>query len=152
MKTKPLQRKQLSQKLSVFIPVTDVVRPAVGWIKAIRSSLGMSLEQIAQKMNVSKQNIQMLERREQEQTITLKSLHEVASAMDMQLVYALVPKDDSLEALIERKAEALAKNIVMRTSQTMILEEQQVEYERLQEAITERKQTIIQEMPKSLWD
>ena len=83
---------------------------------------------------------------------TVKKLKEVAAAMDMQLVYALVPVDDSLDAMIERKAEALAKEIVMRTSQTMVLEDQEVKYERLNEAIKERKEKILQEMPKALWD
>jgi hypothetical protein len=72
--------------------------------------------------------------------------------MDMQLVYALIPKDDSLDALIERKAEALANDLVQRTAQTMILEDQAVTYERLKDAVAERKQEIIQNNPKTLWD
>jgi hypothetical protein len=43
----------------------------------------------------------------------------------MQLVYGLVPKDGSLEALIERKAKQLATQIVLRTSNSMKLEEQE---------------------------
>ncbi len=152
MKTKLLLRRQISQKIASYNDAKEVVQPATGWIKAIRTSLGMSLEQLANKLNVSKQNVQMMERREQQQAITLKKLKEVAAAMDMQLVYALVPVDDSLDAMIERKAEALAKEIVMRTSQTMVLEDQEVKYERLNEAITERKEKILQEMPKALWD
>jgi len=34
----------------------------------------------------------------------VKSLRETANALDMQLVYGLVPKDGSLDALIDRKA------------------------------------------------
>ena len=128
------------------------MNPANGWLNAVRTSLGMSLEQVAHKLGVSKQNVQSLEMREKQKTISLKSLETVAHAMDMQLVYALIPKDDTLDALIERKAEALAYDLVQRTAQTMILEDQEVPYERLKEAVAERKQEIIQNNPKTLWD
>ena len=128
------------------------MNPANGWLNAVRTSLGMSLEQVGQQLGVSKQNVQSLEMREKQKTISLKSLETVAHAMDMQLVYALIPKDDTLDALIERKAEALAYDLVQRTAQTMILEDQEVPYERLKEAVAERKQEIIQNNPKTLWD
>ena len=35
--------------------------------------------------------------------------------MDMQLVYGFVPNDGTLDALIDRKAKELARQIVMRT-------------------------------------
>ncbi|MFZ4262081.1 hypothetical protein ACFRAE_08560 [Sphingobacterium sp. HJSM2_6] len=51
-------------------------------------------------------------------------MKETAQAIDIQFVYALLPKDRSLEELIERKAAILAQEIVMRTTQTMALEDQ----------------------------
>lgn len=147
-----LQRKQLGKKISVFKAAQQEVKPHAGWIKAIRTSLGMSLEQLATKLNISKQSVQSLEKREQEMGITLQSLYDVAAAMDMELVYAIVPKDETLEDLIARKANILAKQIVMRTAQTMALEDQQNSAQRLDEAIEERKQDIILNMPKALWD
>lgn len=147
-----LQLKQLSKKISAFKAVQKEVKPPSGWIKAIRTSLGMSMEQLAVKLKVSKQSVQTLEKREQEMGITLQSLHDVAAAMELELVYALVPKDETLEDLIARKAAVLAKEIVMRTSQTMTLEDQQNSAQRLKEAIEERQQDIIKNMPKALWD
>jgi len=147
-----LLRKQLAPKQAAFRSAKTIVNPANGWLNAVRTSLGMSLEQVAHKLGVSKQNVQSLEMREKQKTISLKSLETVAHAMDMQLVYALIPKDDTLDALIERKAEALAYDLVQRTAQTMILEDQEVPYERLKEAVAERKQEIIQNNPKTLWD
>lgn len=152
MKRFNLLRKQLAQKQAAFGSAKTIVNPANGWLNAVRTSLGMSLEQVARKLGVSKQNVQSLETREKQKTISLKSLEAVAHAMDMQLVYALIPKDDSLDALIERKAEALAYDLVQRTAQTMILEDQAVTYERLKDAVAERKQEIIQNNPKTLWD
>ena len=147
-----LLRKQLAPKQAAFRSAKTIVNPANGWLNAVRTSLGMSLEQVAHKLGVSKQNVQSLEMREKQKTISLKSLETVAHAMDMQLVYALIPKDDTLDALIERKAEALAYDLVQRTAQTMILEDQEVPYERLKDAVAERKQEIIQNNPKTLWD
>ena len=72
--------------------------------------------------------------------------------MDMQLVYGFVPNDGSLDALIDRKAKELAKQIVMRTSNSMKLEDQQNSAERLEQAIQERTIAIKNEMPKILWD
>jgi hypothetical protein len=70
----------------------------------------------------------------------------------MKLVYGFVPKDGSLDALIERKAKELAIQIVMRTSQTMLLEDQANTEERLQKAIEDRTNELKRDMPKTLWD
>ena len=85
-------------------------------------------------------------------SITIKALREVANALDMQLVYGFVPKDGSLDALVDRKARELAKQIVLRTSNTMKLEDQENSQERIGKAIEERATAIRSEMPKALWD
>jgi len=126
--------------------------PPAGWLKAIRTSLGMSMEQLGRKLSVTKQSVADIERREKDESITLRSLHEAAEALDMQLVYGLVPKDGSLHALIERKATELATKIVLRVSNTMKLEDQENTKERIRKAIEERTAIIVQEMPKVLWD
>ena len=119
-----LQLQQLNAKMQVFASVRKVASPPTGWIKAVRHALGMSLEQLGSKLSITKQSTQALEEREKDGSITIKSLREAANALDMQLVYGLVPKDGSLDALIDRKARELAKQIVMRTSNTMKLEDQ----------------------------
>lgn len=152
MNTKKIRLKQLDQQLAQFQASGTIMVPNVGWIRSIRNSLGMSLQQLAKKMGISLQSVQEMEMREREKTITLKTLGDVADALDMKLVYALVPKDGSLDRLIERKARALASEIVQRTSQHMLLEDQSVSYERLQEAVEERTQELKNDIPKSLWD
>lgn len=147
-----LQRKQLSRKIAEFERLTGALPPAGGWLKAIRTALGVSLEQLGNKLEISRQSVMALEIREKSQSITLRSLAEAAEAMDLQLVYALVPKDGTLDALIERKAEELARKIVTRTSQSMKLEGQENSADRLVEAFEERKADILQKMPKALWD
>ena len=83
---------------------------------------------------------------------TIKSLREIAHALDMQLVYGFVPNDGSLDALIEKRATELATKIVLRTNNTMKLEDQGNTNERIKKAIKERADEIKTEMPKILWD
>jgi phage terminase small subunit len=72
--------------------------------------------------------------------------------MDMELFYVLVPKDGSLQKLIERRARRLAEEIVLSTNQTMKLEGQAVSEERLKQAIEEQTEDLQREIPKRLWD
>ncbi len=152
MNTRKLQLEQLEQKILAFKGVEHSVPPSVGWIKTVRVSLGMTLQQLAGRLLVSKQNVSVMEAREAEGAITLKSLREVASALDMHLVYGFVAKDGSVDQLIDRKARALATQIISRTSTTMRLEDQENNPHRLERAIQERMILIKNELPKSLWD
>jgi predicted DNA-binding mobile mystery protein A len=152
MNSKKLQIAQLEQKLKGFSTAQKVPVPPTGWLKAVRVSLGMSMQQLADKLSITKQSVQGIELREKEGTITLKSLRETANALDMQLVYGLVPKDGTIENLIDRKARELAKRIVSRTSHTMKLEDQENSQRRISKAIEERTAVIKNELPKVLWD
>lgn len=147
-----LQIQHLNTKMLALTPLQKIAIPPTGWIKAIRSALGMSLQQLGNKLSITKQSVLDIEKREKDGTITLKALREVAKALDMQLVYGLVPNDGSLEALIERKAKELATQIVLRTSGTMKLEDQENTKQRIEKAIQERALAIQHEMPKILWD
>jgi predicted DNA-binding mobile mystery protein A len=152
MGKKSLQLQQLNSKMLGFTSLQQVAIPPTGWIKAIRTAIGMSMQQLGNKLNVSKQGILDIEKREKDGSITIKSLKEIARALDMQLVYGFVPNDGSLELLIERKAKELATQIVMRTNNTMKLEAQENTKQRIVKAIQERTTIIKTEMPKTLWD
>ncbi len=143
---------QIDKKLETLKPLSSVVIPYKGWIHTFRTAIGMSLRQLGAKMKVSAQNIRQLEEREVTGTITLNSLKQVAESLDMKLVYGFVSKHNSLEKMIENRAYEIAEEIVSRTHQSMILEDQQVNYEHLKKAIENKKQEIINEMPKYLWD
>ena len=152
MNKRKLQLDQLDRKFKGFGTAAQVTPPPTGWLKAVRTSLGMSLQQLAEKLSITKQSVQEIEKREKEGTITLKTLKEAANALDMQLVYGLIPKDGSIDDLIERKAKELAVRIVSRTSNTMKLEDQENSKQRIKKAIEERTSIIKNEMPKMLWD
>ncbi len=152
MGNKSLQLQQLNSKMLGFATLKQVAIPPTGWIKAIRTAIGMSMQQLGNKLNVSKQGVMDIEKREKDGSITIKSLREIARAMDMQLVYGFVPNDGSLDALIEKRATELATQIVMRTANTMKLEDQANSKKRIETAIKERAAAIKNEMPKILWD
>ncbi len=152
MNKNKLQIEQLESRIKLFSATRELPNPPTGWVKAIRTSLGMSLQQLANKLSITKQSVQEIETREKNGAITLNSLRETARALEMELVYGFVPKDGSLDAYIEAKAYELAEKIVSRTSQTMKLEDQEIAYKRIKKAIEERTLLIKEEMPKSLWD
>ncbi len=133
-----------------FVGEIDV--PPRGWIYTVRTAINMSLSQFAKRLNKTVPSVREIEEREQNRTITLKKLIEVADALDLRFFYFLVPKDVTLEKLIKKRALQLAQEIVLRTSHSMSLEEQKPSDERLQKAIRERAENIKLEMPKYLWD
>jgi predicted DNA-binding mobile mystery protein A len=152
MGKRSLQRQQINSKMMGYASLKMVAVPPTGWIKAIRTALGMSMQQLGNKLNISRQGVMDMEKREKNGSITIRSLREIARAMDMQLVYGFVPNAGSLDALIEKRATELATQIVMRTANTMKIEDQANSKKRIEAAIRERAAAIQNDMPKILWD
>ena len=147
-----LMIEQLDKKLAKYAQNGKNGIPMGGWIKAIRTALNISLVQFARILKKSSPTVKGIEEREADKSITLKKLSEAADALNLDLVYGFVPRDGSLEKMIERRAQEVAKEIVMRTSHTMKLEDQENTEERLQKAIKDRADKIKNELPKYLWD
>lgn len=143
---------QVDNKLSHYREFLELEIPSEGWIYTIRKALKMTLKQLGKKMNISPQSVKEMEKREKVGSITLRSLQEVGVALNMKFVYAFIPKEKSLQNMIEKRAYEIATEIVHRTSNTMKLEAQEVSEKRLQEAIKERVEQIQYEMPGYLWD
>ncbi|HBS88588.1 MAG: XRE family transcriptional regulator [Bacteroidetes bacterium GWF2_38_335] len=143
---------QVDRKLAVFYPLRSVQMPQKGWVHTIRTALKMSLRQLGNRLKISPQSVKELEAREANGSITLKGLREAGAAIDMKLVYGFVPKEKTIEEMIEARALEIATEIVMRTSQTMQLENQKNSKSRLKKAIKNRADEIKIKMPKYLWD
>jgi predicted DNA-binding mobile mystery protein A len=86
-----------------------------------------------------------MEKGEAEDRITLKSLRAAANALDCDLVYALVPRADSMQELIENRARSDAKKRVLQVEHSMALENQAVG--RIDEAIEEETQRLAGKRP-----
>jgi len=149
---KSLMIEQLDKKLSKFASIGNDIIPQNGWIKSIRTALNISLAQFARMLKKSSPTVKELEERESEKSITLNKLEEVGEALNLKLVYGFVPKDGSLEKMLEKRAYKIAEEIVMRTSHSMKLEDQENSEERLKKAIKDRAEKIKNELPKYLWD
>lgn len=151
-KQKSLLIKHFDKKVNKFIKNNPLQTPATGWINTIRNLLGMSLRQFGQKLKINPASANEIEQREKEGSITLNSLKEAAENLGMDVVYYLIPKDGSIEKFIEKRANEIAHEIVMRTSQSMKLEEQENNPKRIATAIKEKTEEIKSTMPKYLWD
>jgi predicted DNA-binding mobile mystery protein A len=143
---------QADRKLALFKPLTVITIPQKGWIHTVRIALKMSLRQLGNRLKITPQSVKEIEEREANGSITLKGLKEVGAVIDMRLVYGFIPNGQSIEEMIEKRALEIAKNIVMRTSNTMQLEDQENTKTRLEKAIKNRAEEIKTKMPNYLWD
>jgi predicted DNA-binding mobile mystery protein A len=143
---------QLEQKLQPFSETSKVLVPERGWVNTIRTALNMTMAQLGTKLNITRQGVKKIEESEANGAITLNSLKDVATAMDLKLVYAIVPINGTINDLVQIKAEKLARKIVLRTNQNMKLENQGIGDEKIAKIIKELANEIKREMKKSLWD
>ena len=128
------------------------------WIKHLRTGLGMSLRQLGNKLDMKPPSVKEVEQREVEGTITINTLRQTANAFDMDLFYMFVPRakyktgNHPLKQLLKDRAYEVAKQIVERTSTTMMLENQSISKKKIDEQIQLLAQKIESEMPRYLWD
>lgn len=151
-KQKKILLQHLDKKLKPFSGCELVVIPDEGWINAIRTTLNITLEQLGRKLKITKQGVKRIEKSEAAGTITIKSLKDVASALELKFVYGFIPLDGSFDSLLERKSRNLAEKIIHRTNHNMMLEDQQIESESLKNAIDELTQELKYEFKKNIWD
>jgi predicted DNA-binding mobile mystery protein A len=151
MNKKRLILEQLDRNLSQLETMKNFSVPQDGWIYSIRKGINMSLRQLGERLSITPQSVREMEEREKKGTVSLNVLKEVADALNMKFVYAFIP-EESLETMVETRAEKLAETIVRRTSIHMSLENQRNTDERLKKAINEKKIEIADEMPRYLWD
>ena len=147
-----LRLRKLDSKSKPYSEAADTPPPGEGWINGIRTALNMTLGQLAKKAGVTTQSVKDFETREKQGTITVNSLKQLAEALDMQLVYAIIPKVGTIEDKVDGKAEEKAREIVHRTANTMALEDQGISSARLTQALYEKKNELKDEIPKFLWD
>ncbi len=100
--------KKIDERTKPLRAIKNIV-PHSGWIYSVRTSLNITLEQLGKMLNISRQSVSGLEKREVLGTITLNSLKEVANVLGLQLVYGFVPKNGTFEDLVEKKAKQIAR-------------------------------------------
>ena len=126
-------------------------RPQRGWLYAIRHALGMTLEQLGQRLGVSKVRIKHLEDAELTGSVTLESLEKAANALNCTLVYALVPKEP-LTLMVENRARQKAQDLLRHTQQTMALEDQAPLPDEQNAQLNQLIQKLLSSKRSRLWD
>jgi transcriptional regulator with XRE-family HTH domain len=84
------------------------------WIEYIRKGLRMNQAQLGRLAGVSKQAVSKLEAREGTDELSFKTLNKLDGAMDMEVVYGLVPKEGTgeLDKFVNRRSLAYAEKMV----------------------------------------
>jgi predicted DNA-binding mobile mystery protein A len=141
-------RAQLDERFQAFGAAKRYTPPVRGWIKAIREALGMSTEQLAERLRIKQPSLVNLEQSEAKGTIELATLRRAAEALDCTLVYALVP-NEPLEVMVRDRARAFKRKRQAHVEHSMLLEDQKVkgkdEDARLDEVVRETN-------PRLFWD
>lgn len=122
--------------------------PPDGWLRTIREALGMSLSDVARRLQVTPAAVRQLEHSEQAGTIRLESLERVAAAIGAQLRYVVVP-DRPLQQLVDERALAVARQELARVNHTMELEDQRPSDALDEELVRRRAQELID--TRELW-
>ena len=92
-------------------------------MRAIRTALGMTVGQLAQRAGISQPSVSQLEKSEAEGRIQLDTLERIADALDCELVYALVPRRPLSDVVAERRRK-VALQRYLRAAHSMALENQ----------------------------
>lgn len=150
-KYRQIARRQLDATLAGFGEVKSMQLPAKGWIRAVREALGMSGKQLAVRLQVSQPRVHKLEQGEPSGALTLKTMRQVAEALDCVFVYALVPRS-SLEETVRTQAGAVAAERLQRVAHTMLLEAQGLSSEEQQASLNAAIEELVRETPRDLWD
>jgi predicted DNA-binding mobile mystery protein A len=144
-------RRQLDKRFQSIQASTLFERPVKGWIKAIREAVGMTLEQLGNRMKVSRQQVGSLEQDELKGSVTLVTMERIAHALGCRFVYALIP-ESSLQEKVHAQARQKALALLAQTSHSMNLEAQGVLSEELDEQLQRLIDDFLTSKPSRLWE
>src|SRR5712691_1367145 len=103
--------------------IAGLKTPPEGWLRTVRSALGMSGAEVAKKMGVTRARVAQAEAAELTGGVTLKSMQATANAMGCRFVYAIIPPQ-RIEDIVSAQARKKAMAIVATASKHMALESQ----------------------------
>ncbi len=146
--TLSMRRKALDDQLS---HQDQIVSPPVGgWVRAIRESLGMTLDVFGQRLGVTRATAHQIERAEVSESITIKRLRAAADALGCDLSIQLVPRQ-SLDLMVKERAYELARAEFDWLNHTMVLENQAIYDKDRDEFIETIADDLIDRRDSRLW-
>ena len=99
-----MARLRLDEEMQPFRRAGKQANATSGLLRAVREALGVPLREIREKTGVGRSTVNDFERREVEQTITMRTLARMAAGMGCKVVYGVVPlKGKTLEDLVEER-------------------------------------------------
>lgn len=134
-------RERLDARLA-GIDAATFVPPRAGWVRAIRDALGLSAAALGERIGVSQQAVNAIERSELVGTIKLETLRRVADALDCDVAYVLVPRRP-LRDTLEAAALERARRDVAAVDTTMRLEGQGLDSGELERSVAEHASELI---------
>ncbi len=144
-----LRRSQLDQSLGQ-VKRLNLKRPRLGWIKEIRESLGMSMQDLAVRIGTIKQRVERIEKDELLGKVTLETMKKTAEALECEFVYFLVPKS-SLEETLKNQALRASEVISNQVGTTMELEAQGTSVKTRKMLLERLAQELLLKGDRKIW-
>lgn len=148
---KKLIRKQLDKKLKKLKPLLKMALPPTGWINVIREGLGMTLEELGNRVGLDRARVYRIEQAEVNGDVKLSTLQKMADGLGVKFVYGFVPEED-LEEIVSEQAKKIVKKRLSRIDHSMKLELQGLSDKEREEAFNDLIDKILIEDPKNFWE
>lgn len=145
-----LVRRQIDDKLKHLQNYAQSGMPFQGWIRSIRSALGMTMFQLARRAALDESRISMIEKAELSGSIKISTMQKIGKAFGMRFVYGFVP-DNSLEQMVRSEAEKVAAKRMIKLDKTMQLENQGLSDREKADAFEEMVNELL-DHPQDIWD
>lgn len=137
---------------NVAARLSGIKTPPEGWLRTVRSALGMSGAEVAKKLGVTRARVTKVEHAELKGGVTLKSMQAMAEAMGCRFVYAIIPTSGSIEDIITAQARKKAERIVGTASKHMALENQKLPDDKIAQEVERLTREIAEERPSDFWN
>ena len=151
MNKKRLIREQLDASLKRLSPLRSLNSPSRGWIKAIRSALGMTARQLAERLGIAQQAVNRIERDELSGSVTIKTMQRVAEALDCDFICGFIPRT-TLEDTVRLQAEKKAAKRLDLVSHTMKLEDQGLHSQENNKILSDMVAELVEKASSNLWN
>lgn len=142
---------QIDRILQEAAATPPPISPRGGWLKAVRTALGVSTRQLAGRLGVTHSAVVQAEAAEVSGTISMNQLRQLADALGCDLRYVLLPRIPLAEQ-VDARAEVKARERVASLAHSMALEAQQPGGDFLERQVAEVKDELLRGRRSRLWD
>lgn len=144
--------RQAKSKVNQAVEASQLLtKPLGGWIATFQEAISMSVPALASRLGISRNSVYSSIENERSGSISINQLDKMAAAMGGKLVYAIVPREGSIDQIITAQAHKKAKRIIQRTYAHMALEEQTEGLPSQEAMIEDLAAEMIREMPRDFW-